>query len=165
MDGVRPSVDQSAGGPARILFTPAQAAELLQVRESWLRRCAARRLVPCTFLGKHLRFSRANLNQIAADAARPTGSTRRPGASIGARPRYLLPRHPHHDRGHAGRAAGPVGDVWDLELGRTLRKTKCVQDALLPKCSPNTTKAHRRRSPTGRLSCENRWCAILGLNQ
>lgn len=59
---------------AQILFTPAQAAELLQVRESWLRRRAAKRTVPCTFLGKHLRFSAGNLQQIASDAARPVAS-------------------------------------------------------------------------------------------
>jgi hypothetical protein len=87
-DGVGPSADRAAGDPARVLFTPAQAAGLLQVRESWLRRRAARRLVPCTFLGKHLRFSRANLEQIAADPAattRPTtpGTGGRPGRPRG----------------------------------------------------------------------------------
>jgi hypothetical protein len=34
------------------LLTPSQAAELLAVRESWLRRRATARTVPCTFLGK-----------------------------------------------------------------------------------------------------------------
>src|SRR5687768_652395 len=58
-DGFRPVAGQVAGDAAPLLFTPSQAAQLLQVRESWLRRRAARRLVPCTFLGKHLRFSRA----------------------------------------------------------------------------------------------------------
>jgi hypothetical protein len=33
-----------------MLYTPAQAAALLQVPESWLRRRAAARQVPCTFL-------------------------------------------------------------------------------------------------------------------
>ncbi|WP_051772736.1 helix-turn-helix domain-containing protein [Saccharothrix sp. NRRL B-16314] len=47
------------------LYTPAQAAELLAVRESWLRRKAGQRAIPCTFLGKHLRFSAANLRDIA----------------------------------------------------------------------------------------------------
>ena len=78
----------SGADPAPLLFTPAQAAQLLQVRESWLRRRAARRLVPCTFLGKHLRFSRADLDAVAAgvapspdrDAARPRPrGRRRPG--------------------------------------------------------------------------------------
>ncbi|WP_372452659.1 helix-turn-helix domain-containing protein [Pseudonocardia nigra] len=53
------------------LLTPAQAAELLSVRESWLRRRATARAVPCTFLGKHLRFSRTDVRAIAAAAAQP----------------------------------------------------------------------------------------------
>jgi excisionase family DNA binding protein len=52
------------------LYTPRAAAELLAVRESWLRRRAAARAVPCTFLGRHLRFSRADLEAIAQAAAR-----------------------------------------------------------------------------------------------
>ena len=73
-DGIRTAAGPQPGDMAQILFTPAQAAELLQVRESWLRRRAARRTVPCTFLGKHLRFSEGNLRQIASDAARPVAS-------------------------------------------------------------------------------------------
>jgi excisionase family DNA binding protein len=46
------------------LYTPAEAAENLQVRESWLRKKAAARLIPCTFLGKHLRFSEDDINRI-----------------------------------------------------------------------------------------------------
>ena len=58
-------------GGERWVFTPAEAAGLLGVRESWLRRKAAARVVPCTFLGKHLRFSRADLEAIVAAGARP----------------------------------------------------------------------------------------------
>ncbi len=76
-----------AGDPVPTLFTPAQAADLLQVPESWLRRRAARRLVPCTFLGKHLRFSRADLDQILADAARPATPARAPASGTSAAPR------------------------------------------------------------------------------
>ena len=54
-----------------LLLTPGQAAGLLQVRESWLRRRAAERRVPCSFVGKHLRFSRADLDAIVAAGARP----------------------------------------------------------------------------------------------
>jgi excisionase family DNA binding protein len=66
-----------------LLHTPAEAAELLNVRESWLRRKAAARQIPCTFLGKHLRFSPADLATIITRHARPaTGKpswrTRRP---------------------------------------------------------------------------------------
>jgi excisionase family DNA binding protein len=85
-DGAGPSTGEPAGDPVPTLFTPTQAAELLQVPESWLRRRAARRLVPCTFLGKHLRFSRANLNQIIAEAARPAAA-RRSASDTGAAPR------------------------------------------------------------------------------
>lgn len=54
-----------------LLYTPREAAELLGVKESWLRRKAAAREVPCTFVGKHLRFSRADLEAIVAAGARP----------------------------------------------------------------------------------------------
>lgn len=68
---------QPTGNPGQLLFTPAQAAAALQVRESWLRRRAARRDVPCTFLGKHLRFSRADLDTIVAQAARQAAGSAR----------------------------------------------------------------------------------------
>jgi excisionase family DNA binding protein len=63
------------------LYTAAGAAQLLAVRESWLRRAAAARAVPCTFLGKHLRFSHADVHAIAAAAARPVTA---PGALTAA---------------------------------------------------------------------------------
>lgn len=62
----------------RLLHTPAEAAALLAVRESWLRRKAGRREIPCTFLGKHLRFSSDDLTSIARTGARPARSTRPP---------------------------------------------------------------------------------------
>jgi excisionase family DNA binding protein len=46
------------------LHTPGEAAEILAVKESWLRRKASQRLISCTFIGKHLRFSTADLQQI-----------------------------------------------------------------------------------------------------
>jgi hypothetical protein len=39
------------------LHTVAEAAGILKIRESWLKTKAAARLIPCTFVGKHLRFS------------------------------------------------------------------------------------------------------------
>ena len=57
---------------APVLYTAEQAAMLLQVRPSWLRRKAAARAVPCRFLGKHLRFSRADIETIAEGEAPPT---------------------------------------------------------------------------------------------
>src|SRR5436309_262193 len=52
-----------------VLLTLAEAAIRLRVRESWLPKKAAARTVPCTFLGKHLRFSEADLGAIVAEAA------------------------------------------------------------------------------------------------
>jgi excisionase family DNA binding protein len=55
-----------------MLYTADQASELLQVPASWLRKKAAARTIPCTFVGKHLRFSRADLAAIiAAGSIRP----------------------------------------------------------------------------------------------
>jgi excisionase family DNA binding protein len=56
------------------VYTPAEAAERLKVRESWLRRKAAERQVACTFVGKHLRFSAADIAEIiTAGTTPPTG--------------------------------------------------------------------------------------------
>jgi excisionase family DNA binding protein len=46
------------------LLTFAEAAEVLNVPESWLREKVARRQVPHTRLGKHVRFTRADLTDI-----------------------------------------------------------------------------------------------------
>ena len=51
------------------LFTPAAAASVLSVKESWLRRKAGSRAIPCTFLGRHLRFSAADLRAITTQGA------------------------------------------------------------------------------------------------
>lgn len=47
-----------------LLYTAEQAAALLQIPASWLRRKATARAVPCVFIGKHLRFSPHNLEMI-----------------------------------------------------------------------------------------------------
>jgi excisionase family DNA binding protein len=59
-----------------LLFTAEEAAELLGVKPSWLRRKAAARAVPCTFLGRHLRFSRADLDAIVTAGEQPSRSHR-----------------------------------------------------------------------------------------
>ncbi len=46
------------------LHTPSEAAQYLTIKESWLRRKAGTRSIPCTFLGKHLRFSDHDLDMI-----------------------------------------------------------------------------------------------------
>lgn len=66
----------ASGGAEPLLYTAEQAAELLQVRASWLRRKATARAVPCRFLGKHLRFSRADITAIAESAATPPRKSR-----------------------------------------------------------------------------------------
>ncbi|MFI5589372.1 helix-turn-helix domain-containing protein [Amycolatopsis sp. NPDC051758] len=48
----------------QLLYTPAQAAERLSLKESWLRRKAGLREIPCNRQGKHLRFSAADLQSI-----------------------------------------------------------------------------------------------------
>ncbi|MFD1045491.1 helix-turn-helix domain-containing protein [Kibdelosporangium lantanae] len=52
-----------------VLYTPDQAANLLQIRASWLRRKAAARAIPCRYVGKHLRFTRSDLLAIADQSA------------------------------------------------------------------------------------------------
>jgi hypothetical protein len=59
-----------------VALTAEQAAALLQVRPSWLRRKAAARAIPCRYLGKHLRFTRDDIVAIAAQAA-PRGTSAR----------------------------------------------------------------------------------------
>ena len=61
---------QDPPGEVPPLRTPAEAAEILRVRESWLRSKAAARAIPCTFLGKHLRFSDADIAQIITEGRR-----------------------------------------------------------------------------------------------
>jgi excisionase family DNA binding protein len=64
------------------LYTPAEAAQILKVRESWLRNKAAARAISCTFLGKHLRFSEDDIAEIVHSGTRqPTAqATRRRSA-------------------------------------------------------------------------------------
>jgi hypothetical protein len=64
-----PAQNDEASAQGQLLFTADQAAQMLQVRPSWLRRRAAARSIPCRFLGKHLRFAREDIDQIA-DASR-----------------------------------------------------------------------------------------------
>ncbi|MEU4740920.1 helix-turn-helix domain-containing protein [Actinosynnema sp. NPDC023658] len=83
LDQIAPDPVEHGDG-LRLLHTPAQAARVLSVRESWLRRMAGRREIPCTFLGKHLRFSDADLLAIVRDGARTArGDAGRPSARSG----------------------------------------------------------------------------------
>jgi excisionase family DNA binding protein len=62
------------------LRTVAEAAAILKVRESWLKTKASSRSIPCTFVGKHLRFSDDDIAEIMdAGACKPvTMRERRP---------------------------------------------------------------------------------------
>ncbi|WP_431910371.1 helix-turn-helix domain-containing protein [Amycolatopsis thermoflava] len=75
--GATPAAPDASATAEPLLYTPAQAAEKLAVPESWLRRKAGVRVIPCTFLGKHLRFSEADLRAIVASGSRTTGPQRR----------------------------------------------------------------------------------------
>lgn len=77
-----PTAEPPQGAPKRLLRTPAEAAELLSVKESWLRRQAGRRVIPSTMLGKHLRFSDADLAAITDNGRRPA---RRPSHGLARR--------------------------------------------------------------------------------
>jgi hypothetical protein len=60
------------------LHTAAEAAAILKVRESWLKTKAAARLIPCTFIGKHLRFSDDDIASIMkAGACQPITTRQR----------------------------------------------------------------------------------------
>ncbi|MER8162154.1 MULTISPECIES: helix-turn-helix domain-containing protein [Streptomyces] len=61
---------QPQHGPSRLLNTAEQAAALLQVPASWLRKKASADQIPYTKIGRHLRFSTDDLNAIIRDGAR-----------------------------------------------------------------------------------------------
>ena len=63
------------------LYTAAEAAGILKVRESWLKTKAAARLIPCTFIGKHLRFSDDDIAEIMKAGARQPITVRERHAS------------------------------------------------------------------------------------
>ena len=58
------------------LYTAVEAASILKVRESWLKTKAAARLIPCTFIGKHLRFSDDDIAEIMKAGARQPVTSR-----------------------------------------------------------------------------------------
>ncbi|WP_222598528.1 helix-turn-helix domain-containing protein [Lentzea tibetensis] len=71
-----------------VLYTPEQAAKMLQVRPSWLRRRAAARTVPCRFLGKHLRFAKQDIEEIAAAGRQSARNLPEPTRQCGEPPRH-----------------------------------------------------------------------------
>ena len=87
------------------LHTAAEAAAILRVRESWLRTKAAARLIPCTFVGKHLRFSDHDIEEIMKAGARQpvTGRGHRP-----ARPAGTQADHPGGKTARRGEQSHPA---------------------------------------------------------
>jgi excisionase family DNA binding protein len=74
--GSGPGIDSgSVTKESVLLFTPEEAAVMLRVRPSWLRKKSAAGLIPRTFLGRHLRFSAADLAAIVELSARPATGT------------------------------------------------------------------------------------------
>lgn len=67
-DGV-PLFPELPAGIRPLAYTPEQAGVLLAVRPSWLRRAAGAGEIACTYLGRQLRFSPADLHAIIADNA------------------------------------------------------------------------------------------------
>ncbi|MFJ3993102.1 helix-turn-helix domain-containing protein [Streptomyces sp. NPDC090032] len=59
------------------LFTAEQAAEVLQVPPSWLRKKAAAGAIPHTRIGRHLRFSAGDLQRLVAAGQRGPADARR----------------------------------------------------------------------------------------
>jgi excisionase family DNA binding protein len=127
----------STGSQLLPLHTPTQAAKLLSVNESWLRRRAAARTIACTFLGKHLRFSPADLHSIiTAGAHHPTTRPARPAPSrhrggrptsggVGGRPPARSDhdadsRGPRRRRAASGRSrpSGRYGDTREVASWR-----------------------------------------------
>src|SRR5450755_887209 len=54
------------------LHTAAEAARILKIRESWLKTKASARVIPCTFVGKHLRFSDDDIAEIMRARGSPS---------------------------------------------------------------------------------------------
>jgi excisionase family DNA binding protein len=59
-----------SGTPA-YLYTTAEAAELLRMSAEWLKKQAWRGQVPCVRMGRSVRFTDAQLNEIIAAHERP----------------------------------------------------------------------------------------------
>jgi excisionase family DNA binding protein len=62
----------SASGAIFRLYTAEQAARLLQVSPAWLRKKATTRAIPCTFIGRYLRFSAADVAMIIDSGSQPS---------------------------------------------------------------------------------------------
>jgi excisionase family DNA binding protein len=82
LDGQVEAGPLSLGEP---LLNVAQAASLLNVRESWVRTAARTGQLPCVRVGRHLRFSREQLEHWLGEQCATTPITRRPAGLADAR--------------------------------------------------------------------------------
>lgn len=69
---LRSALEQAIGvmtppDPELKLYTPAQAAELLEVSENWVTERVKARRVPCTFVGRFPRFTAQHIRAIHAE--------------------------------------------------------------------------------------------------
>jgi excisionase family DNA binding protein len=102
------------------LYTAAEAAEILRVKQSWLERQAAARKIPFTLLGGAYRFTADHLAAIVhmhEEVPSPSGSARgsrmrsqrirKPAQSTGsaAAPLRPRPRNHQHNSGITGPSA------------------------------------------------------------
>ncbi len=90
VDGERPDNDHEDRVPERLLTIP-EAARVLAVPESWLRERVRLRRVPHRRLGKHVRFSSTDLEQIVERAAQQVAIRRRSS--------YRWPHAPYGQQG------------------------------------------------------------------
>jgi excisionase family DNA binding protein len=70
------NLSQVGLSPDRLLTTE-EAAKVLCVSYSWLKKAAQRREVPCTHIGRAVRFSRTHLEEIIAAGESPPLENRR----------------------------------------------------------------------------------------
>lgn len=66
--------------PTPLLFTFAQAAQMTSLSESWLRKAVTERRIPFRKVGKHVRFSQADLDALIEQAAVVPAATGRRSA-------------------------------------------------------------------------------------
>jgi len=73
--------------PSPRLLTIAEAAAVLNVPENWLRKKVAAHAVPCTRLGKHVRFTNEHLDQIIEAGEQRPIAVVAPGQGLSSRAR------------------------------------------------------------------------------
>ena len=83
--------DELSAEPAQgALLTLPEAAAILKVPESWLRRRVAGRTIPFTRLGRYIRFTRDQLARIVNEAEETPLLVAPHGLSRRARPRRVV---------------------------------------------------------------------------